>query len=99
MANPRYTAGRAFEYKTKAHWEGLGYTVIRSAGSHGPFDLVAIPIKSHLKVVGIQCKRVQTLAEANRLTAQWPTFPSTAPIIQCLTIYVVSTRETINKYA
>ena len=38
----RYDTGRRLEYKAKKELEALGYTVVRSAGSKGPFDLVAI---------------------------------------------------------
>lgn len=37
-----YRKGRAFEYEIAAILEREGYEVMRSAGSHGPFDLVAV---------------------------------------------------------
>jgi len=40
--NKRYIKGRNFEYQIKKMLERDGYYVIRSAGSHGAFDLVAI---------------------------------------------------------
>lgn len=40
MAN--YTKGRRFEYEIADILKREGYDVIRAAGSHGPFDLVAI---------------------------------------------------------
>lgn len=49
----RYKRGAAFERRIQ-HWlEGKGYLVIRSAGSHGIFDLIAI---SDYEVFGIQLK-------------------------------------------
>lgn len=49
----RYKRGTAFERRIQ-HWlEGKGYLVIRSAGSHGIFDLIAI---SSSKIFGIQLK-------------------------------------------
>ncbi len=49
-----YTRGRAFEYRTKALLESLGYYVIRSAGSKGIADLVAI---GDTVAAFVQCKR------------------------------------------
>ena len=40
--NRNYVRGRAKEYRVKAKLEKEGWTVLRTAGSHGPFDLVAI---------------------------------------------------------
>jgi hypothetical protein len=40
--NIRYIKGRRLEYKVKKELEKNGYIVIRSAGSHSPFDLVAL---------------------------------------------------------
>lgn len=37
-----YNAGRKLEYRLKKELEKQGYLVIRSAGSHSPFDLVAL---------------------------------------------------------
>jgi Holliday junction resolvase len=42
MTNANYGKGRRYEYRAKKSLESMGYTVIRAAGSHGPFDLVAI---------------------------------------------------------
>lgn len=48
-----YKKGRRFEYKVKKELEEQGYYVIRSAGSRGVFDLIAIKWD---EVLGIQCK-------------------------------------------
>jgi hypothetical protein len=42
MPNSNYRKGRRMEYAAKKILEAGGYTVIRAAGSHGPFDLVAV---------------------------------------------------------
>lgn len=39
--NSNYRRGRAFEYRVKKYLEEKGFSVIRSAGSHGKYDLVA----------------------------------------------------------
>lgn len=53
----QYERGRSFEYRVKKHYERKGYFVMRSAGSHGPADLIAL--KCHAPaadVILIQCK-------------------------------------------
>lgn len=42
MPNANYRSGYNFELRVKKEWEGRGYFVVRSAGSHGKADLVAI---------------------------------------------------------
>ena len=42
MPNPRYEAGRAYEYKVMNRLKAEGYICMRSAGSHGHFDVIAI---------------------------------------------------------
>ncbi len=53
MTNPRYLAGANFERKVKKQLEAEGCLVIRSAGSKGVADLVAI--KEGRNVL-VQCK-------------------------------------------
>ena len=50
-----YKKGAKFEYKVREIYRKLGYEVIRSAGSRGPFDLIAInPETKQIRL--IQCK-------------------------------------------
>ena len=51
--NLRYKKGYVFERQVMEKLIKDGYFVIRAAGSHGPFDLVAI---RGFDVKGIQCK-------------------------------------------
>lgn len=51
-----YAKGRRYEYRLKEELEKRGYLVIRSAGSHSPFDLIAIPINSEEPIEAIQVK-------------------------------------------
>jgi len=63
MANPHYKAGVRFEYKIMKLLKEIlpeeKYTIIRTAGSHSPVDVVII---EHLgkqgvkRSFGIQCK-------------------------------------------
>lgn len=63
--NRNYTLGRAFEYKRKKFWESIGWTVVRSAGSHSFADLVLL--HPEVAPVTVQCKRCTSEAEAKRL--------------------------------
>lgn len=42
MTNANYIAGRRLEYLARDELQRQGYTIVRSAGSHGPIDLCAI---------------------------------------------------------
>jgi hypothetical protein len=91
--NRNYIAGRAFEYKIMAQWKAKDNIVMRTAGSHGPFDVIAID-PGHVCTL-IQCKRVAKMGQANALIEKWKTNP---PIKQgnyhlCLEVYVSEDRE------
>lgn len=57
MPNRNYERGRAYEYKAKQQLEAEGYTVIRAAGSHGRWDLLAF--HGDEKVRCVQIKRTK----------------------------------------
>jgi Holliday junction resolvase len=38
----RYAKGRRLEYKTMRHFEAAGLETFRMAGSHSPFDVIAV---------------------------------------------------------
>lgn len=71
MPNPHYQAGVRFERKLinllKEHLPKEKYTIIRTAGSHSPVDVVVI---EHLgqqgqnRSFGIQCKTVKKGSKA-----------------------------------
>lgn len=54
MSNKIYRKGYIFELRVKKHLEQLGAYAIRSAKSHGIYDIIAI--KNGI-VYGIQCKK------------------------------------------
>lgn len=58
-----YKIGRQFEYYIKQKLKKEGALVIRSAGSHSPFDLIAIKPDG---IYFIQCKRAKYVP-VNRL--------------------------------
>ena len=53
--NKNYVNGRNKEYRLIKKYKSLGYTCIRSAGSHSPIDIVAIHPISH-KILLVQSK-------------------------------------------
>lgn len=69
MANKYYAAGRRFEWELAKHLRTKGLNVIRAAGSHGAFDLIAYT--DHQKPDFIQCKVVETQAAAIRLAKKF----------------------------
>lgn len=72
----RYDAGRRLEYKARDVLTEAGYFVVRSAGSKGPVDLVALLVDPHAgkrcrcirpdrpRRLLVQCKRDGALAPA-----------------------------------
>lgn len=63
--NTNYQRGRRAEYEAKKLLEKRGYQVIRAAGSHGPFDLVAIRVGD--PVLGLQIKATSSKTVARSL--------------------------------
>jgi len=52
--NNNYRRGYNFELRVKRSLEKRGYFVVRSSGSHGPADLLAVSKDG--KVLAVQCK-------------------------------------------
>lgn len=69
MPNANYRRGRYFEYSRKHFYEEQKYIVIRAAGSHGRWDLIAI--RDGDKPLLIQCKVVQTEKQAEHEIAEF----------------------------
>ena len=98
MTNKNYVSGRAFEYRRKEAWEAKGYQVIRSAGSHGPFDLIAFHWERPVEL--IQCKRVKTLKAAERLIKAFVEDPPQLPsrfFHQSIEIYVSNDHKVVSR--
>ncbi len=64
-----YQRGVAYEYKAKKQLEEDGYTVIRAAGSHGPFDLIAF--RGAEPVRCIQIKRTKAKGGVKQLLGKF----------------------------
>jgi hypothetical protein len=54
-----YKRGRSFEYRCRDHFKRLGYHVVRSPKSAGPYDLL---VMGHRIVLLVQCKSHGVLA-------------------------------------
>ena len=56
MPNPNYVKGRRKEYKIRKELLEEGFDIVqRTAGSHCPFDLIAVDIKRRV-IKLVQCK-------------------------------------------
>jgi hypothetical protein len=75
--NKNYISGRRFEYKRRDAWVEKGYTVARTAGSKGPFDLLCF--RSDYPSVFIQCKRTEKRSTAEKLIESFRTNPPLTP--------------------
>lgn len=66
MGNKNYEKGRRFEYERAKHYrEVRKCEVMRTAGSHGAFDLIVVTPRGQVEF--IQCKVVADNATAERL--------------------------------
>lgn len=67
----RYAKGRRFEYQTMHKLEQQGFIAMRTAGSHSPFDIIAINPATQ-KILLIQCKAGTITDKAKHLIRnQW----------------------------
>jgi Holliday junction resolvase len=74
MTNKNYQSGRRKEYKIKKQLEESGCIVLRTAGSHGFADLVAINIEERT-IKFIQCKPDKfSESEKQKLLSQYEVF-------------------------
>ena len=53
MPNRNYRAGTRLEYLAAKELRAQGYAVVRSAGSHGPWDITAVGL-GHIKLIQIK---------------------------------------------
>jgi len=90
-----YKRGRALEYRVQESLRSQGYLVIRSSGSHGPADLVALrphpdARKKAPDVLLVQCKRNGRMSPGERSELAW-----IAERLNCRAAMVSSRLETI----
>ena len=89
MPNNRYLAGRKMEWERKKVWEQCCDEVMRTAGSHGKFDLIAVSVSCPVHL--IQCKRAQSEVQAARMLKAFsknPPLPSSHLYVQVMEVYV-----------
>lgn len=67
MKSTPYAAGRRAEYKCLAHLRDHGWRAVRTAGSHGPFDVIAWA--GH-DILFIQVKKVSSVARLHNALEQ-----------------------------
>lgn len=92
-----YARGTAFERRRREHYESIGYTVTRSAGSKGAVDLIAYKPKG--RILMIQCKRVETMGEYLKLRDRFKESPPLPPgehYLQMLDVYITKIRRTVS---
>jgi hypothetical protein len=78
--NLNYRAGRRVEYGRRKHWIKRGFEVVRSAGSHGIWDLCGVRLEDpNHPVQFIQCKRVDTVTQARALVRKFQQKPPMKP--------------------
>jgi len=68
----RYESGRRYEWAYRQHLRSQGYTVVRTAGSKGPVDLIYWHTRKAsivTLVFAAQLKRTASCAEARRVLA------------------------------
>ena len=97
--NSNYRRGRAFEYERMKHYkEVMKQDVVRTAGSHGQWDLISTDWSRGI-VTYIQCKVVSTQAEAARLLSKWQLEPPFSPrraLHQTMEVKVKGSREVLS---
>lgn len=77
MSNPNYVKGRAYEYQVMKDWAKHGYICMRTSGSHGHFDVIAVKPGGAVEL--IQCKTTETLSTAHRMVEEFHANPPLPP--------------------
>ncbi len=100
MPNFNYRAGARMEYGRRKHWQKRGFEVVRSAGSHGIWDLCGVRLEDP-KYPGmfVQCKRCSSLTEARALVKKFkedPPMPKSPHYYMILEVQVKGSREVLS---
>lgn len=99
MPNSNYRRGRTFEYeRMKYYKEVMKNDCLRTAGSHGAWDLIAI---DHVRglITLIQCKVCKDAGTGLRLLERFRANPPYAPmagVYQVMEVKVVGSREVLS---
>lgn len=77
MPNKNYRAGAREEYACMKRWKARGYSVARSSGSHGIWDVCAVRAGSPVEL--IQCKLTSSRPTAKKLLEDFRKDPPFLP--------------------
>jgi len=88
--NKNYQKGRRFEYQVVKEYEADGWVAMRTAGSHGFADVIAIN-PADQTVDFVQCKVTESDSQAARLCNQFKSNPPLplGPYRQLMVVKVV----------
>jgi len=81
MPRNSYRKGVRYEYYVKQKLEEKGYLVVRTAGSHGPFDLIALDTEKREILLVQVTKRKSLPAELKRKLASLAGTYAVKPIV------------------
>ncbi|MCC6051572.1 MAG: hypothetical protein LM580_12740 [Thermofilum sp.] len=94
MPRSPYKRGARYEYYVKQLLEEKGYLVVRTAGSHGPFDLIAVD-KEKREILLVQVtKRKHLPAELKRELASLAGTYAVKPVVYQLGRWIDLTQPT-----
>lgn len=87
--NRNYQKGRRFEYEICKEYTEADYTAMRTAGSHGVADVIAVSLTGVVDFV--QCKVTESEAQAKRLCEAFKANPPLplGPYRQIMTVKVI----------
>ena len=92
--NKNYESGRRLEYEIMKRWEERGYSVARSAGSHGIWDVCAVRWDRSVEL--IQCKVTKERRVAENMVRDFKSNPPLTPskyFHQSLVVKIKGTRD------
>jgi hypothetical protein len=95
--NKNYQAGRRAEYECMKRWRAKDYIAVRSAGSHGPWDVCAVRWDRPTEL--IQCKVTESETVAKGLLKAFKTLPPFTPsryFHQVLEVKVKGSKEVMS---
>ena len=100
MPNPNYQRGVRWERKVKKLYEDLGWTVLRTAGSHGFFDLIAFPSICIPTCIQCKCLKNGTEDDAHRVAKTFcenPPLPRSAFFRQVIEVYAMKDKIRVSR--
>ena len=88
------------EFGRRKHYQKRGWSVVRSAGSHGIWDLCGVRLEDpEHPVMFVQCKRVNTIQAAKAMLTKFekdPPMPKSSHWIMRLEVQVKGSRDILS---